>query len=187
MGGGCDKMVDACLVFGWAAAYYLRNGLGREITLDETLEIIRRADEQGLVLQPSNSAEIVNICCCCGDCCQVLINLKRHPVPAAVVSSPFAAALDTEACSGCETCVERCQMEALEMSEEKAVLNVERCIGCGLCVSTCPENALYLERKPIDRQPVVPKNQKEAFRMRASVRAAARSALADKISRHRSL
>jgi Na+-translocating ferredoxin:NAD+ oxidoreductase subunit B len=77
-GGGCGKIMDACLVFGWGADYYARNGLGREITLDKTLEIIRKADEEGLVLQPSNAQDIVNICCC-GDCCQVLQNLEQYP------------------------------------------------------------------------------------------------------------
>ncbi|MCK7512225.1 MAG: hypothetical protein MZV70_54735 [Desulfobacterales bacterium] len=37
--------------------------------------------------------DIVNICCCCGDCCQVLLHLKRHPKPALAVASPFMAAL----------------------------------------------------------------------------------------------
>jgi formate hydrogenlyase subunit 6/NADH:ubiquinone oxidoreductase subunit I len=184
MEGGCDKLMDACLIFGWGAEYYLRNGLGREISLEETLAIIRLADEEGLVLQPSNAEEIVNICCCCGDCCQVLINLKRHPVPADAVSSPFIAALDEEACSGCETCVERCQMDALEMSEQHVVLTQGRCIGCGLCVSTCLEDAIRLVRKPAADQPVVPKNQKDAFSMRAKARAAAKSDLEDKVSRH---
>lgn len=183
MDGGCDKLMDACLIFGWGAEYYLRNGLGREIDLEETLEIIRRADAEGLVLQPSNAAEIVNICCCCGDCCQVLINLKRHSTPAAAVSSPFAAALDREACSGCGTCVDRCQMDALEMAEERVLLGVDRCIGCGLCVSTCPEEALSLVRKPDDAQPVVPKNQREAFHLRAKERAAARSDFKGKMVR----
>jgi len=67
-GAGCEKLMEACLVFGWGAEYYARNGLGRFITLEETLEILKMAEEQGLVLQPSNSQDIVNICCCCGDC-----------------------------------------------------------------------------------------------------------------------
>lgn len=184
MNGGCDKLMEACLVFGWGAEYYLRNGLGREITLDETLEILRKADDEGLVLQPSNAQEIVNICCCCGDCCQVLINLKRQPVPAAAVSSPFVATLDTEACSGCEICVDRCQMEALEMADPHVILTTDRCIGCGLCVSTCPEDALNLIRKPTIEQPAVPKDQKEAFLLRSKARAAARLDLEGKVERH---
>src|SRR5512143_289654 len=81
-GAGCDKQMEACLIFGWGAEYYARNGLGRFITLEETLDILRKAEEQGLVLQPSNTQDIVNICCCCGDCCQALLHLKQQPKPA---------------------------------------------------------------------------------------------------------
>lgn len=183
-GEGCDKLEEACLVFGWAADYYERNGLGRAITLKETLDIIRKAEEEGLVLQPSNTQEIVNICCCCGDCCQVLKHLKRHPAPATVVSSPFVAEADIEACTGCGTCVERCEMEALAMEDDRVVLNTQRCIGCGLCVSTCPGGALKLMRKPQDQQPPVPRNQKEALVMRARARARIKADLASKLERH---
>jgi len=184
-GAGCNKLVDACLVFGWGADYYERNGLGRVITLEDTLEIIRKAEEEGLVLQPSNAQEIVNICCCCGDCCQVLMHLKRHPYPAAMVSSPFIAKVDTETCIGCETCLERCQMEALSVVDEHAVLNEDRCIGCGLCVSTCPSGALTLKRKPQKTQPEIPKNQMEGQSLRIKVRAQAKAGLKDKLERHK--
>jgi len=184
-GEGCDKLIDACLIFGWAADYYERNKLGRVITLEETLEIIRKADEEGLVLQPSNTQEIVNICCCCGDCCQVLKNLKKHPSPAAMVSSPFTVKVDTDACIACEICLERCQMDALSIEDEHAVVNADRCIGCGLCVSTCATDALSLERKPGEEQPAIPKNQMEGQILRMKARAQAKANLKDKLERHR--
>jgi ferredoxin len=162
VGQGCDKPQETCLVFGIAADYYERNGLGRVIDKQETLDILRKADEAGLVLQPSNAKEIVNICCCCGCCCQVLNNLKRHPKPASYFSSPFVATTRPDTCQGCGVCVDRCQMEALCLVDDKAVLDVDRCIGCGLCVSTCPTGSLTLVRKPEPEQPKVPKNMVEA-------------------------
>lgn len=183
IGGGCGKLMEACLIFGWAADYYERNGLGRMITVEETLEILRKADEEGLVLQPGNSKDIVNICCCCGDCCQVLKNLNRHPAPGQISSSPFVVELDEDACIGCGTCPDRCQMGALEMSGDKAALKPERCIGCGLCVSTCPSEALKLVRKPLSMQREVPKNQMEAFVLRSKLRAQAKGGLDDKLER----
>lgn len=183
-GAGCGKLMEACLVFGWGADYYERNGLGRVITMEETLDILQKADEEGLVLQPSNAQEIVNICCCCGDCCQILVNLKRHPFPAAMVSSPFLARIDPETCIGCETCLERCQMEALRIEDEHAVLNADRCIGCGLCVSTCPSGALTLERKPQEAQTEIPRNQMESFALRLNARNQAKADLKDKLVRH---
>ncbi len=184
-GGGCGKLMEACLVFGWGADYYERNGLGRVISLEETLEILRKADEQGLVLQPGNAEEIVNICCCCGDCCGVLQHLKHHPAPALMAASAFRAELDGQTCIGCETCLERCQMDAFEMDGESVRLKPERCIGCGLCVSTCPVAALSLVRKPEEQQPKVPRNQVEANILRLKLRARAKEELAEKLERHK--
>jgi electron transport complex protein RnfB len=186
-GDGCDKLMDACLVFGWGADYYERNGLGRTITLEETLDILQKADEEGLVLQPSNAREIVNICCCCGDCCQILIHLKRHPVPAAMASAAFVARVDHETCIGCETCLDRCQMEALRMEDDHAVINEDRCIGCGLCVSTCPSGAVHMERKSGDAGVEVPKNQMEAHALRLRARQKAKADLEDKLARHQNV
>lgn len=180
-GGGCGKLSEACLVFGWGAEYYQRNGLGRVIGQDEALAILARAEEEGLVVQPSNAQDIINICLCCGDCCQALLHLKRHPAPAEIVVSPFVARLDQEACLGCGACVDRCQMEALSLDDEAAVLDAKRCIGCGLCVTTCPSGALSLRRKP--EQPQVPRNVGEAMALRARTRAA----LLAKLDRHQNL
>jgi electron transport complex protein RnfB len=163
MGNACGKPVETCLIFGAAADYYVRNGIGREIDKQEALDILRKADEEGLVLQPSNAQKIVNICCCCGCCCQVLKSFKRHPQPATLVSTPFVASLDPTACKGCGKCVERCQMEALQIEDDKAVLNADRCIGCGLCVSTCPTGSLTLVRKLDAEQKEVPRNMNEAL------------------------
>lgn len=158
MDKGCDKPEGNCLVMGGAADYYKRNGLGREITKEEALDLLKKADKTGLVLQPSFAKNIANICCCCGCCCQVLIAMKRHPRPGEQVVSPYFAVLDEALCTGCEVCVDRCQMDAFVMEGDKAELKLERCIGCGLCVSTCPANALSLERKPDSEQVQVPDN-----------------------------
>jgi Fe-S-cluster-containing hydrogenase component 2 len=78
-------------------------------------------------------------------------------------------------------------MQALSMVDGHSVLNADRCIGCGLCVMTCPSGALTLQRKPPEIQPVVPKNQKEAFLLRARMRAEVRQEMDDKLSRHKKL
>ncbi|MGD8915463.1 MAG: 4Fe-4S dicluster domain-containing protein [Syntrophobacterales bacterium] len=159
---GCHRPQETCLVFGSGADYYVRNGLGRSIDLDETLEILNLAEEAGLVLQPSNSKKAAFICLCCGCCCQVLKNLKQCPNPASLVSSPFVVAVNLETCEGCGDCVDRCQMEALELGDKTVLLNLDRCIGCGLCVTTCPTESLAMVRKPESEQPEVPKNMIEA-------------------------
>lgn len=161
-GHGCDKPVESCLVFGVGADYYERNGIGRVIDQQEALDILERANEAGLVLQPGNARKLMNICCCCGCCCQVLKAYKRHEKPAIMASATFVAATDPDACIGCETCVDRCQMAALRIEMDHAVLDRDRCIGCGLCVSTCPAEALTLIRRPESEQLKVPKNIEQA-------------------------
>jgi len=163
IGKSCGKPMESCLVLGGGVDYYVENGIGREITLEETLEVLKNAEKAGLVLQPSNSRKIVNICCCCGCCCQVLINLKKHPQPAQLVFSPFQVKIDLDLCSGCGVCLDRCQMDAFQMEDSRVSLEIERCIGCGLCVTTCPTGALRLQRKPETLQKKIPKTWIEAL------------------------
>jgi NAD-dependent dihydropyrimidine dehydrogenase PreA subunit len=170
VGEGCSRLEEACLVFGRGVDFYERNGLGRKIGMEEALTILRRADEEGLILQPSNSQKIANICCCCGCCCGVLRTIKLHPKPASIVSSAFTASADPELCTGCETCLSRCQMGAIRIEQEKSIVDSARCIGCGLCVSTCPTGSLRLIRKAAKELPEVPRTQFEAYRNLGLVR-----------------
>ncbi len=170
MGKGCKKPEESCLILGRGVDYYKQNGLGRTIDLKEALEILKRADRAGLVLQSSNAKKIMNICCCCGCCCQVLKVVKRHPKPASIISSPFLAHAEPESCEGCGICLERCQMEALTLKDDKVVLDLDHCIGCGLCVTTCSTGSLTLVRKPDSGQRYVPRNMLETMYRLARVR-----------------
>ena len=158
IGKGCDKPLETCLTFGTGAEFYVRNGMGRYITKEEALSILKKANAAGLVLSPGNSQEGTFICACCGCCCGVLRTLKTYPKPATIVSSSFEAKLNKEKCVNCGVCIERCQMNALEFENDEISLNNDRCIGCGLCVTTCPTGALTLIRKPKDNKYSVPKN-----------------------------
>ncbi|MFC2168015.1 4Fe-4S binding protein [Acidobacteriota bacterium] len=163
VGEGCQKPEESCLVLGSATDYYFKNGLGRMIEKEEALEILNEADKSGLVLQPSNSQKIVNICCCCGCCCAVLRTIKNNPKPAELVSSAFTVQYDPASCSNCQVCVERCQMDAISVSEDSVEYDLDRCIGCGLCVSTCPTDSVTLVRKQSSEQPRVPKTFMETY------------------------
>jgi H+/Na+-translocating ferredoxin:NAD+ oxidoreductase subunit B len=170
VGDGCDRPEESCLVFGTGAYYFERRGIGRDITVEECLEILEKADKAGLVLQPNNAKRLTNLCCCCGCCCQVLINLKKHPKPAEVFSTPFTVAHDPANCKKCGICVKRCQMGAITMAEEMVEVQQERCIGCGLCISTCPTGSLTLVRKPEENQDPVPENVLESNLLTARAR-----------------
>jgi len=101
------------------------------------------------------------ICSCCGDCCGVLTTLKDFPNPAQFMKPRYHAEIDPELCVGCETCIERCQMDAIKMRKEKSKVNLKRCIGCGNCVVVCPSEAIQLikNEKVID----TPENEDEMF------------------------
>ena len=169
IGEGCDKPLETCLVMGTGTYYYERHRLGRPIDKARALELLELADEHGLVIQPANSKDAGYMCFCCGDCCGVLRTFKRYPQAGTLVSSPYFAAVDDEICSACETCVGRCQMDAVQVNGHAQIMR-ERCIGCGLCVTTCETGAMHLERKPEYEQPYIPKDNAENVLRLASQR-----------------
>jgi len=132
---------------------FIKSGSMRLITKEETLEILKRAEDEGLVLQPSNSQKPFVVCCCCGDCCAVLTSAKRFPKPAEIFATNYYAEVNHELCSGCEICVTRCQMEAPTILNGKSSINLDRCIGCGLCVTTCTSKAITLRKKKKEKVP----------------------------------
>jgi len=149
VGQGCGKVMEACFMFGSMGQYYLDRGMGRQVGLDEALKVLAAAAQEGLVTQPGTAQNPAGMCNCCGDCCGVLATLNKHPKPASIVFSNHYASLDPAACTGCETCLERCQMGAIDIDADgKAIIDLDRCIGCGLCVITCPAEAITLALKP---------------------------------------
>ena len=162
-GEECDKSIENCFSFGSHAEYYVENGMGRYITIEEAKAIVTKNEEEGLVMQPFNSQKVGGMCSCCGDCCGVLRSLKMHPSPAEMVQSNYFARVDDAECTGCETCVERCQIDAIEVVDGISTIDLNRCIGCGLCVTTCPVDAIALIKKPEDQLYEPPKTGTETY------------------------
>jgi ferredoxin len=160
---GCNKPLESCLSFGLASERNKRLNRGRAIGRAEVHDILSRAEKAGLVLQTGNARNAVFICTCCGCCCGVLQSIKNDIRPASRVSSPFRVKLDLYKCSGCGTCIDRCQMDALTLNDGNILLNPDRCIGCGLCVCTCSTGSLILQRKPEQEQSYVPVNLTETY------------------------
>lgn len=150
---GCEHPLESCITFSFAADYYIENGMGREIDLEECMKILDATEKAGMVLAPSNSQNVMNLCTCCGDSCNFLRGLKMFERPADHASSNFQASVDPELCVSCEVCVERCQMEAIVEGDDAMEVDLARCIGCGLCVPTCSEQAMSLVPKAAVKEP----------------------------------
>ncbi|MHA1671969.1 MAG: 4Fe-4S binding protein [Promethearchaeota archaeon] len=163
IGKPCKKtdLRESCFSFRTAAKVYIEKGLGREISKEEALKILEKAQEDGLVLQPGNSLRPMNICTCCGCCCGILSHQNKLEEPAQFFATNFYAKVDPDECIGCGTCEERCNMDAVHVEDAIAVVNLARCIGCGACVPTCTSEAIKLYKKEKDIIP--PKNTVETY------------------------
>lgn len=148
LGNGCDHPIETCLSFGVAAEYYIENGMGRKITTNEAIQIIKEADESGLVHAGANSKHLSNICNCCPCCCASMKGMTQlgHDKQK-YMNALFESIIDEELCLSCGNCVERCPVKAMTL-EDIAIVDRDLCLGCGLCASVCPEEAISL--KPRD-------------------------------------
>ena len=165
IGNSCktSDIRETCIIMPGTSWRYIEFGTARKITKDEALEILERAEDAGLVIQPGNSINPMAICCCCGDCCGILVSAKKFPKPAELFSSNYFAAIDSSKCNGCSICQKRCQMEAITVSDKKASVNLDRCIGCGLCVPKCKPEAVELYKKT--KQITPPKTTGEYYKI----------------------
>ena len=159
---GCGKQLEACFMFGSMGQYYLDKNMGKQISIDDAIEILKKCRVDGLVTQPATSQNPSGMCNCCGDCCGVLGAIKKHPNPASIVFSNYIVHISNQDCTGCELCLERCQMDALSLNKEDVIdVTQNRCIGCGLCVTVCPVETLELLKKPDKEQRTPPASMGE--------------------------
>ncbi|MFH1090054.1 MAG: 4Fe-4S binding protein, partial [Pseudomonadota bacterium] len=145
--GACGKPVEVCLQFNKAADYALDRGTGRKLSKDEAIDLLRRCEQEGLVHTGDNRRSVDHVVCnCCSDCCLNWPSL-RTGLGKFVAPSRFRAVVDSELCSACETCLDRCHFAAISMEgqEETALVDGNMCMGCGLCLVTCPEEAISLK------------------------------------------
>jgi len=121
MGEGCGHLKeDMCIQMGHAAEYYIRTGRAREITREEAIEIIKKAEENGLMHQIPNidgSGVTHAICNCCGCGC---LSLRTGAMYKNVdmLRSNYIAQPDKEKCTACGQCVENCPMNALRLGQK---------------------------------------------------------------------
>ncbi len=120
------------------------------VTREEALQILDETEETGLVHTVCNVAEgIIYVCNCCGCCCGILRGITEFGIENSVAAANYYAVIDPDKCQSCETCITRCQVNAIYVNEEQiSVIDRAKCIGCGLCVTGCQYDAARLEKKP---------------------------------------
>jgi len=147
------KHKDNCLGFGDIIQMYIDQGWATQISKEETLKILRTNQEEGLILRPSNSQNVEFICSCCYCCDKGISGLLKVPDPVNYVETNFYSEIDPELCTGCGSCVERCQLKAITLIDDISSIDRKKCIGCGNCVAVCPSEAISLHKK---EEPYVP-------------------------------
>ena len=118
---GCGHLAEEmCVQMGKGAEHYIRTGRARQITREEALEIIHRAEENGLmhdipnIEEAGDSAAICNCCSCA--CFGLRVGLMFGARDA--IRSNFVAQVDEAKCVACAQCVEVCPANALRLGQK---------------------------------------------------------------------
>ena len=121
IGEGCGHLEeDMCMYLNDNALNYSRLGSHRLITKEEAYEILKRAEDNGLVHEINQTPgfeDATAICNCCGCSCYALriANMFRS---AKSIQSNFLAKVDKNKCVACGQCVENCQTNALKLGQK---------------------------------------------------------------------
>ena len=142
--------MDVCLVVGDPFATFVLEhhpGHAREISREEAVAIIEAEADRGHVHHAFFKHAMLDrfyaICNCCACCCGA-IWAQRNGTPM-LVASGYVAQVDSERCTGCGLCAQRCPFDAAAVASP-AEIDASRCMGCGVCVRACPQEALQLVR-----------------------------------------
>ena len=150
-----------CFQFGRYAQFLIDHNFGKRISKEEAIEILKEAEDNGLVHKAIHlknpEQEEDAFCNCCNCCCQFFQLYKRGIFPFHTLTY-YLARTDENKCTGCGICSQKCPIEAIELIDSFSVTNHNRCIGCGLCAHHCPEKARNLERTGL-REVFIPPSQ----------------------------
>jgi NADPH-dependent glutamate synthase beta subunit-like oxidoreductase len=121
MGEGCGHLKEEmCIQLDHAAEYYIKTGRGRAITREEAVEIIRKAEDNGLMHSVPNldtPGHTHAICNCCGCGCYAM-RLANEFVNHDIVRSNYRSVVDESKCVACGECVDVCPTNALRLGQK---------------------------------------------------------------------
>ena len=120
-GEGCGHLEDdMCIGVGDMADYLVETGKGRYIDEAEVMEILQRAEDNGLVHQITNidgEDKIFAICNCCVCSCYALRTSQLFNTPN-LSRSAYIARVDADNCVACGQCVEYCPSGAAKLGQK---------------------------------------------------------------------
>jgi NAD-dependent dihydropyrimidine dehydrogenase PreA subunit len=148
--GNCIEPMDGCLTLDDEAIQDIERGDAKRISLEEALTAMKRTYDAGLVhmaYTDEGKDSVGIICSCCSCCCHSLSAALRFGYSDHVFGSKYIAVQDSEKCSSCGSCVDRCQFGARGFVDDELVYNIDSCFGCGVCLDTCPEDAIHLIKR----------------------------------------
>ena len=126
IGEGCGHLEEEmCVQVGKGAEHFIRTGRARQITKEEALEIIHRAEENGLMHDITNIDGVggsLAICNCCACSCFGLRVGMLYGARDAIRSN-FVAEINEENCVACGQCVEACPGNALKLGQKICTKN----------------------------------------------------------------
>ena len=141
----CDNPLEVCFLLNDAGNKVVAKGKARHVNLEEAAEILKKANENGLVhlslYMPDH--EIFALCSCCPCCCHDLQIVKHFERKNLMVQSEYIAVTDLEDCIHCGECVERCVFDARVYQNEKMAFRVDSDRHAGPVLSGLP---FYLQR-----------------------------------------
>lgn len=166
----CNHTLENCLKFNDMARFILERGLGREVSKEEAIEIIKKTEEEGLIHFVDNCQEDVqHNCNCCPCCCWNVYPIKKKIVPRDfIMDTYFLRITENQECTGCGLCVDACPLEIITMEEGYPVADLSICIGCGVCLYPCPTGAAKLKRREDKSPPFATFHELHETRVRES-------------------
>ena len=118
---GCGHLdQEMCIQMGKGAEHYIRSGRARQITKEEALEIIKRAEDNGLMHDIPNIEEAGDSAAICNCCSCACFGLRAGLMFGArdAIRSNFVAEVDEAKCVACAQCVENCPANALKLGQK---------------------------------------------------------------------
>ncbi len=148
-GKPCGHSLDVCIKLNELAELIIDAGLAKEISHEEAVQVLKKAQAEGLVHFADNTGEdMKHICNCCGDACWNVGPIRRRQVPRdALLATYFLRETNEEKCIACGECVKICPVAAVELEDGVSKVDLDWCIGCGVCVPRCSTDAIRLVGK----------------------------------------